>query len=38
MIKDALSKKYTEWLNKDEDNISVIVVNLPNYKQKKLVK
>lgn len=38
MIKDALSKKYTECLNKDEDNISVIVVNLPNNKQKKLVK
>lgn len=38
MINDALSKKDTKWLNKDEDNISAIVINLPNYKQKKLVK
>lgn len=38
MINDALSKKDTKWLNKDEDNISAIVIKLPNYKQKKLVK
>ena len=38
MIEDALSKEDTEWLNKNEDNISVIVVKLPNYSQKKLVK
>ena len=38
MIEDALSKKYTKWLSKDEDNISVIVIKLPDYTQKKLIK
>ncbi|MBR3229353.1 MAG: protein serine/threonine phosphatase 2C family protein [Bacilli bacterium] len=38
IVDDSLSKKDTEWLDKDEDNISVIIINLPNYKQKRLVK
>lgn len=38
IVKDALSKEDTKWLDKDEDNISVIVIKLSNYTQKKLVK
>lgn len=38
IVNDALSKKDTEWLNKTEDNISVIIVRLPDKnKVKKLV-
>lgn len=37
MIEDALSKKYTDWLVKTEDNISVIVINLPNYSKNKVL-
>lgn len=38
IVKDALSKEDTKWLDKDEGNISVIVIKLSNYTQKKLVK
>ncbi|MBR3198403.1 MAG: protein phosphatase 2C domain-containing protein [Bacilli bacterium] len=34
MINDALSKKDTEYLEKTEDNISVITIELPNTKNK----
>ena len=37
MIEDSLSKKDTEWLDKTEDNISVIIINLPNYKKNKII-
>ena len=35
MIKDALSKEDTEWLNKTEDNISVIKIKLKNMSKTK---
>ena len=38
IINDALSKKDTEWLYKDEDNISVIIINLPKPKSEKIKK
>lgn len=38
IVEDALSKKDAQWLDKDEDNISVIIINLPNKNQRKLVK
>lgn len=37
MVEDALSKKDTEWLSKTEDNISVIAINLPDYKKNKII-
>lgn len=35
MVEDALSKEYTEWLDKREDNISVISIKLPNSQKSK---
>lgn len=38
MVEDALSKKDTKWLDKTEDNISVITIELPNYSKNKVLK
>ncbi len=37
MIRDSLSKEDTEYLAKKEDNISAIIINLPNHNKNKII-